>query len=93
VIAQKAQNTPQERVRVLQKKLYQAAKDEHERPGEDVGNPSSITGKAGWSHIQETRRRCESACRRTNAVGKPDDRDGHVRFDEGVLETEPGQGS
>jgi len=31
VIAQKAQDTPQERVRVLQRKLYRAAKDAPQR--------------------------------------------------------------
>jgi hypothetical protein len=52
VIAQKAQDTPQERVRVLQKKLYLAAKDEHERPGKDSGNPSSIKGNSQRAHTR-----------------------------------------
>src|SRR5262249_21205513 len=39
--------------------------------------------------ISCTARSCGSSARHlVNAVGKPDDRNGHVRFDEGALETE-----
>lgn len=56
VIAQKAQSTPKERVRVLSEKALPCGQG-------------------------------STASRAVKAIGKPDDREGPVRFDEGAVET------